>query len=247
MKKYFALIFIFLLLLGPLSVLFRGEVDLHAKWQTANRASAHLAPLPSAYPAAVVQVYAARAFSWRGLFAVHTWLAVKSQHAKSYTVYQVVGWNQYYHKPVLVITQDIPDRFWFSHKPHVVFDLRGSAAQKVIPEIAAAAKNYPYQHTYYLWPGPNSNTFVAYIARQVPQLDFAMPVLAIGKDFLPKNGFFARTPDEMGYQFSVYGLFGILVSKESGLELNILGLVIGINPLKLALAWPGIGWFGLHQ
>ena len=39
--------------------------------------------------------YAARAFSWRGLFGVHTWIATKRQGADHYSVYQVVGWNLY--------------------------------------------------------------------------------------------------------------------------------------------------------
>lgn len=233
---------LFLILLGPLGVLISGKVALNGSWRTANRHSANLAPPPISHPEAIVQIYAARAFHWRGLFGVHMWIAVKAKDAKQYIVYQVVGWNKYHHRPVLVVKHDIPDRFWFNQKPWVVFELRGTKARTAIPKINLAAKDYPYKNTYHVWPGPNSNTFVAYIARQVPELHFTMPALAIGKDFLPNHRFFAKSPDGHGYQFSFYGLLGLLISKKAGLEINLLGLVIGINPMEMAFAWPGIGW-----
>ena len=46
-------------------------------WRTASHRSAGLAPDPASHRDAVVQVYAARTFGWRGAFAVHTWLAAK--------------------------------------------------------------------------------------------------------------------------------------------------------------------------
>lgn len=241
MKK-FILTLLLLMLLGPLGVLVSGKVSLNGSWRTANRDSTHIAPKPATNPEAVIQIYAARAFNWRGMFAVHTWIAVKPKNAKQYTVYQVVGWNKYRKKPVLVIMKDMPDRRWFNQKPWVIFQLKGKQAEIVIPKIDKVARSYPYTHTYYVWPGPNSNTFVAYVARRVPELHFIMPALAIGKDFLPNNQFFAKTPDSGGYQFSIYGVLGVLVSKKAGLEINLLGLVIGINPMKVGFAWPGVGW-----
>ena len=43
---------------------------------------------------------------------------------------------------------------------------------------------YPYANTYSLWPGPNSNTFTAWIARAVPELETDLPATAIGKDYI---------------------------------------------------------------
>jgi hypothetical protein len=43
----------------------------------------------------------------------------------------------------------------------------------------------PYPNTYRPWPGPNSNTFLAHIARQVPELVIQLPSNAVGKDHLP--------------------------------------------------------------
>ena len=46
-----------------------GEVKVNAPWHKALRHSAGLAPEPAVTPEAVVQVYAARAFRWRGVYA----------------------------------------------------------------------------------------------------------------------------------------------------------------------------------
>jgi hypothetical protein len=46
-------------------------------WRTARRDSAGIAPDPASTPEALIQVYAARAFRWRGAFAVHTWIAAR--------------------------------------------------------------------------------------------------------------------------------------------------------------------------
>ncbi|MGY0627111.1 MAG: DUF3750 domain-containing protein, partial [Paraglaciecola chathamensis] len=62
-------------------------------WRTASRESAGLALNPVTDTQASIEVYAADAFSWRGWFAVHTWLAVKQENDPEYTVYEVVGWR----------------------------------------------------------------------------------------------------------------------------------------------------------
>ncbi|EKO3484298.1 DUF3750 domain-containing protein, partial [Vibrio fluvialis] len=62
-------------------------------WRTASREPAGIAPDPQNNRQAVIEFYAADAFSWRGWFAVHTWMAVKPQNAEEYTVYEVVGWR----------------------------------------------------------------------------------------------------------------------------------------------------------
>ena len=88
------LILIFLLFfLGPALVYLTGGARLRGDWSTASHAPTGLAPDPAHVPEAVVQVYAARAFAWRGAFSVHTWVAVKPAHAARYTRYEVIGWR----------------------------------------------------------------------------------------------------------------------------------------------------------
>jgi len=62
-------------------------------WRTASHAPVGLAPDPANTTEAIVQVYAARAVGWRGVFGVHTWFAVKPAAANAYTVYEIIGWR----------------------------------------------------------------------------------------------------------------------------------------------------------
>jgi uncharacterized protein DUF3750 len=71
----------------------------------------------------------------------------------------------------------------------------------MIDKICAAVARYPYPHEYRAWPGPNSNTFTAYIARQVPELGLDLPSNAVGKDFLPGGALFAAAPSGSGFRF----------------------------------------------
>lgn len=240
MKKIF-LVFLLLTLPGLLWVAGSGQIDFHASYHTASRMSAHIAPDPKTTTEAVIQVYAARAFNWRGIFAVHTWIAVKPKNAQQYTVYQVIGWRVMAGYPAVFVNNDIPDRYWFNQKPKIVLDVRGEKAEEIIPKIAATAAAYPYPDQYEVWPGPNSNTFVAYMVRQIPELAFALPSDALGKDYLSATTFFAPALSGTGYQFSLWGLLGVTLAVREGLEINILGLVYGINPLTLTFKLPGFG------
>ena len=71
-----------------------------------------------------------------------------------------------------------------------------------------------------------------------------LPSTAIGKDFLGGQ-LAARTPSGTGLQVSLGGLLGIAVGVEEGLEVNLLGLVIGIDPKRLAIKLPGLGQLGM--
>ena len=237
------LFFVILLLFGPFLVLVSCSVKLNTPWYSASRASAELAPAPQFTPEAVVQVYAARAVRWRGLFSVHMWIAVKPENASRYRIYQVLGWRAYRGRSVVATSTDIPDRFWYGSKPKLFADLRGQAAAKVIPQIEEAVASYPYFNQYRIWPGPNSNTFIAHVAREVPALELVMPANAIGKDYL-QGTLFAKTPSGTGYLFSLLGLLGASIGFKEGIEVNILGLTYGFDFLGPALKLPGIGRIG---
>ena len=117
----------------------------------------------------------------------------------------------------------------------------------MIENIRAAIARYPYPHEYRAWPGPNSNTFTAYIAREVPDLGLSLPSNAVGKDFLPGSALFASAPSGSGFQVSLFGLAGLLFAIDEGIELNILGLNIGVDAGVPALKLPGIGRLGLER
>jgi hypothetical protein len=238
------LVLVGILLAGPALALMTGEASLGRSWNTATRDVSGLAPPPAATPEAVVQVYGARAFGWRGAFAVHTWIAVKPAGAASYTSYEVIGWRYWRGGNGLTRREGAPDRQWFGSTPEVYTELRGAEAAAAIPEIEAAVAAYPFAERYRTWPGPNSNTFTAFLLRDVPELKADLPATAIGKDYLGAD-LFAKSPSGTGVQFSVLGVLGVLAGVEEGLEVNLLGLTFGIDPLELSLKVPlagRIGW-----
>lgn len=154
-------------------------------WRTADRSSANIAPLPQEEPQAIVQVYAARAFSWRGYFGVHSWIATKEAGATEYTTYHVLGWRiRQNQSSVVVESGGIPDAKWYGNFPELICDLRGEKAESAIGKIKQASENYPYQNTYRIWPGPNSNTYISHLIRNTPEIGIELPPTAIGKDWL---------------------------------------------------------------
>jgi len=152
-------------------------------YRTASRASAGMAPNPATNREAVLQIYGAPAWGWRGWFAIHTWIAAKPANAESYTVYEVIGWRQRRGLPVVRIERDLPDRYWYGERPRLLKDVRGESAGKLIEAVDHAAKSYPWADTYKAFPGPNSNTFTAWIGRQVPELGLDLPFSAIGSGY----------------------------------------------------------------
>lgn len=173
-----------LLSLGVLSGCSTGD------WRTASRESAGIAPQPAVVREAVLHVYGAPAWGWRGWFAIHTWIAAKPANADAYTVYEVIGWRQRRGLPVVRIERDLPDRFWFGERPRLLKEWRGEGVDRLIAAVDRAARSYPWPDSYQAFPGPNSNTFIAWIAGQVPALGLELPLSAIG------SGYAAAQPDD---------------------------------------------------
>ena len=217
-------------------------------WDKASRESVNLVASPQEVSEAQVQFYSAKAYSWRGKFSQHTWIATKEKNAESYLVYQVVLWGTYFGADgVVVVKPDQPDRRWFDARPEIIYSAAGEEAEKLIPQIQAATKSYPYQKFYRAYPGPNSNTFLSHVIRKIPDLKIALPNNAIGKDWLcDKNGvkFFAISESKTGVQFSFFGMFGIILGLVEGLEINIIGLSFGVDFMRPALKLPGVGRVG---
>ena len=214
-------------------------------WWQARRDSSGQAPDPATTPDAVLQVYAARAVGWKGVLGVHTWIAVKPSGAPAYTRYEVIGWGVDRGAPAIRVNRTGPDNYWFGSKPDRLVDLRGEGVDALIARVDAAVAAYPYPDTYRTWPGPNSNTFTAYIGRAVPELRLRLPPTAVGKDYLPDGVPVGWSPSGTGVQLSLLGLAGVLVGWEDGIEVNLLGLTFGVDVLHPALKLPGVGRLGV--
>ncbi len=214
-----------------------------ADWRDLNREPVGLAPDPAATPEPVVQVYAARAMRWRGYFGVHPWIAVKRAGAQQFTVYEVSGWQLRRGNSAVVRSNRAPDGRWYGNTPELLADRRGPEVEALIDRIEAAVEDYPWKDQYRVWPGPNSNTFIAHVLRAAPELRVDLPPTAVGKDWL---GFrpLAKLPSGTGAQLNALGVLGVAVGVEEGLEINLLGLTFGIDPRNLALKLPLIGSVG---
>jgi uncharacterized protein DUF3750 len=218
-------------------------------WRSAGIQPAGLAPDPATTPEAVVQVYGARVSGWRGIFGVHTWIAVKPSRAPAFTVYEVVGWRLRWADSVVAIGGRRPDGPWYGARADLLADVRGEHVDRMIARIDRLAQTYPYATRYNAWPGPNSNTFVAWITRAVPELGVEFPPTAIGKDYLPR-AVLGTAPSGRGLQLSLFGLVAVTASAVDGLEVNFFSLIFGYNPyshtLKLPVfgrvALPAFGW-----
>ena len=236
------LLLVVFLLPAVVSIAYRASFE-QPHWSDASHAASGLAPHPGQTPEAVVQVYAARTWGLRGAVAVHTWIAAKRSNADRFIRYEVIGWRLGRTGSALVKRPGNPDAMWFSNPPRLLADLRGGTVDAVIDKIEAAVDAYPYTGEYRMLPGPNSNTFTAFVARRVPELRLELPVTAIGKDFLPGGALFGGAPSGTGYQFSLFGLAGATAAFAEGIEFNLLGLAAGIavNPIRIKL--PGVGTF----
>lgn len=215
-------------------------------WGEASHATTGQAPTDT--PHAVVQVYAARTWGLRGSVAVHTWLATRRAEDNDYRRHEVIGWRLRRTGSALVQADGRPDAQWFSNYPELLVDLRGEGVGAVIDKIEAAIEHYPYAREYRTWPGPNSNTFTAYVGRRVPELGLHLPPTAIGKDFLPGQAVIGKAPSGTGVQFSLLGLTGVIASPREGVEVNLLGLVAGLHINPVAVKLPGLGtWLPLGK
>ncbi len=156
----------------------------NSTWRTASREPAGIAADPTIDKNAVIEVYAADAFSWRGWFAVHTWIAVKAEDATEYTVYEVVGWRVGRGLPALREYKTVtPDRYWYGAKPEKLLSIQGDKASQLIPKISDAIARYPWANEYTLFPGPNSNTFPQWVGLQVPEMELELPFRALGSGY----------------------------------------------------------------
>jgi len=217
----------------------------HQSWWELRRDSSDQAPSAIDNDMAVIQVYAARAARWKGSLGVHTWVATKRSNETYYTRMEVIGYSVTWGYDAVRIRSGSPDSYWFGNRPTLLRDIRGGdKVDALIDRLHASAKAYPYNDVYKVWPGPNSNTFTAYLARAVPELQLELPSTAVGKDYMPWHNAVSRTPSGLGGQLSLKGYAGVLVGIEEGVELNLFGLTAGVDAWPPALKLPAVGRIG---
>ncbi len=188
-----------------------------------------------------LRVYAARTWGPKGMFAVHSWIAMKRRGSENFEVIQVIGWRQGPGGNVLFRETNVPIDSWWGNEATLILDLQGDDIEAVIDKVDAAILEYPWKREYTLYPGPNSNTFVAWIGLQVPEMGLDLPSTAIGKDWRPLEHSLGSSASGTGLQASLLGLLGTSIGLEEGLEINIFGLSFEMDVFDLALEIPLFG------
>ena len=219
-------------------MVWKSAQDLPSSWRTADWSSANVFQPAAHDMQAVVYVMAARTGGTKGAFSVHSWIVTKAKNAAHYNRYDKVGWGM----PIRLNAYP-PDGRWYSNPPEIVAEYRGVEAEKLIPKIEAAVSSYPYSKRgdYTIWPGPNSNTFVAHVLNEVTETNLVLPANAVGRDYQPFGSWLNIDDDWANIQISLGGYAGLNLGVRNGVELSFLGLVSGFDFSKLALKIPGFG------
>jgi hypothetical protein len=234
----FVLFFIVPILVSASLYYFNNDI---ADWRSADRSSVGLLLPAEQNEHAVVRIFSAPTVSWRGIVATHSWIVLKDKGASAYRRFDYTAWGE----PIWV-DRFVPDGRWFGRRPDVVYAADGEDAERIIPAMREAIANYRYNKTgdYRVWPGPNSNTFVAAIMAAVPGIATALPPTAIGKDFPLDGKWFAPTASGTGFRFNAGGYVGVSLAWVEGFEINILGAVAGLDFRRPALKIPSFGRIG---
>jgi Protein of unknown function (DUF3750) len=244
-RRRLIMLIIFALFLAPILV----RAALYAagneprSWRDADWSSTGLLPAARDFSSARLIFFTGKAGAWKGVFAVHSWIVLKRAGATAWTRYDVVGWGS----PVRVNNWPADGR-WYGNPPVAIADISGAQAETLIPKIEAAVQAYDYARAgdYRVWPGPNSNSFTAAMLRAVPELGVALPPNAVGRDY--RGGFFAGLTDSgTGVELSALGIAGIKLGWVEGVEVELLGLVAGLDLRHPGVKLPGYGRIGVES
>jgi len=221
-----------------------------ANTDVADMASAGLLPAAETEPAARIHVLSVPLSGSPGRFLTHSWIVYKHQGASAWVRYEVLGfasrdstgsftgeWLD--NQPSL--NRFAPDGKWFGRVPEVIASVEGEDAERMIPKIEKAIDDYPETAGHYrTWPGPNSNTFVATVVREVPELETDLPPTAVGKDFR-KGVFLGWTDSHTGFELNLNGVLGLKIGRVEGIEVNLFTLVAGVDLSPFSFKLPGVG------
>jgi hypothetical protein len=212
-----------------------------ASWRKADWSSSGVISALPETDAASIYILAARTGGLKGALSLHSWIALKRAGEGAYDRYDVVGWGT----PIRKNAYDADGR-WYSNSPFIVREIHGADAAALIPKIEAAIQRYPYGEPgrYTIWPGPNSNSFVAHILRSVPEIGIVLPSNAVGRDYPTEGKLFMIDEDWQNFHANLFGYAGFAAGSRSGFEINFMGLVAGVDFMNPGLKVPGFGRVG---
>jgi hypothetical protein len=168
--------------------------------------------------------------------AVHHWFVVFDPEAETADRWEVwqhrdVGGESWGH---LHRNLMYPDRRVGGGPTCTVAEWRGEEAHR-LRQVLEAPEEYPFQQVYRYWPGPNSNTYAAWVLDRAALLHDFDP-RGVGKDYLGCNGIgFIRGPAGVCLGTPI---LGCRWGRHLGAELHLFGLTLGAGPRLRSLKTP---------
>jgi hypothetical protein len=119
-----------------------------------------------------------------GLLAVHFWFTIedpRSGRCDRWEVWQRpdAGGRSVGH---LHCNLKAPDAGVGGGPARLAREWRGEPGLRIAQVLEKSAEQYPFCRRYLPWPGPNSNTFAAWVLRRAG-IDYRLPWKAIGRRF----------------------------------------------------------------
>ena len=117
-----------------------------------------------------------------GAIAVHFWFVVRDD-AGGYSRWEVWQTPDAGGTSIGHVHRDLkgPDEGVGGGAPRLAARWEGSTARRIF-QVLSSIERYPHCRAYRYWPGPNSNTFAAWVLREAG-IDYAFPWKAFGARF----------------------------------------------------------------
>ena len=146
----------------------RGERSHRARGATPTGRAPACCRRPRRTQQARLIVFTGTAGAWKGIFAVHSWIVFK--RAGDRALDAATTWSAGASRCAPTTGRSTAAGTATRRGPSPTS--RGADAERLIPRVEAAVAAYSYAQAgdYRVWPGPNSNTFVAAVLRAVPEL-----------------------------------------------------------------------------
>jgi hypothetical protein len=177
-----------------------------------------------------------------GLLGLHYWFAVFKPETERWHRWEVwqradaggTSWG-HVHKDLMNADADVG-----GGPMQIRAEWHGEEARALAQAIARSSE-YSERGRYLAWPGPNSNTYIAWVLRRAG-VPVDLEPRGIGKDYLGLAGL-AITTTGTGVQ-AESSLLGLKVGLHDGVELHFLSLTFGLDALRPAAKTPfgRLGW-----